>query len=1425
MKPIDTNRVCKSLLLAFLMLFVPTLTIAVNAVSYRSNLGSKTDPTRSEGAVLKGPEDVIFVAPEGTVSTYYMDLRVHDPAVGYINEYHNKVKVTFCENGDVYMPNMLFRNSIKGLMKGKLNDAKDRITFQNKMIIGWGANKQKYYYLRACDASGVLSTKDEFTFVIDKTSGTISGEDGLYLALYFGDDVSEYYAIAGDFKYTPQENVDKQVDSYDFSYTKADDEGTVLNSKAKGYFEGRDFYVKGMNQKYPEAWMKGTLTDDSNVKFLSHQMAFVMKNDDPIVMIAVSKDATGKYTFQEGFELAYDQTAHTLKGLSGSDLIMANVYLNEDQTTNVYQVYNNLSLTLKPLKPATPKDPTFYGFSASDKEFTFVLPSEDVNGEALDTDFLTFRVFMDGKPYTFTKKSYPKLKSDEDLLDIPFAFHDYNTIYSSKFKRYIYFNDIPEGTETLGVEVKYEVKGVTNKSKQLVYNIKTNTSSYSGNEIENRAVFLFSAKSQAKASLHMEFVDPQQTVRIDWGEGNGIEDVTLDENGNVNHTFSKDVEGYHVVTVDVANVKRLSDGDDYEGTPIGVREVNAPQLTDFSITSALIATPDIDFSHLSKLEAVSFNAISSFVAPSSLVSFSLSRSTVAGAPYLTSIDLTRAKGLKKLQIYQASHMLKEIDLTQNKELTSLMISGSSNLSMKPTLTTIKGVKELKNLTYCDLQYNALDFCNLISNQPKAASQYVFQYDNQRFAIPEDKVGIAKVDLSYLYEISDGLIEGTHQSTYDWYLAPETEYDPLYYQVDPSYYEEQNGVFTFKPGAFGEGVQRAKIVCKISNDAYPSYSNSYSAPITVSLVDDNHCFYVIDGAYASYVEPSYEAYTEKEENGQWVFDKRIDNGDKVEPGTHVAVKAVWDYEMIIDNWTINGKVVTDPAAEDKPFRGATLRFVMPEEGSVEVVPNFTAIKVSWKIIAPDGVTDEELDKFAIHVTKTQNGKKEIVSGQRIGSLYGSDTNCADALFTFEASCPNGYKVDKWFVNGIKQESTDATLSYQTDPYEYQLKVEVKLQTEIKRYAVSLSADPSDYAQSTLLKIKNDSGAFEDLTTEFVYDGSTVRAYVKPIDVCKIDKFVVNGSDFQGSIVDAGADGQYIELSINKDTDIVAKMLHTHDVITFAPKGDNATAAKAEIIVTKQEKDDAGNWIDGESVKSGDHLAPGQRVKVLAKYDKRFIIKNWVVNGTTWTDSSAGGVAEVSYDNPIFLEMPSKGDLNIAVELERANMVCFLTVPEGVADGDKDKFSLTVSLDGKVLRGQEMSPGVKAYHVEGIEGKTFKCEAKAMSGYIPQWTVDGNKRSESDFAIDVTAKRNLTIRLEFVKDNAVEQISQEVSVYGGNGQITIVAPSLSHYTIYDVNGALMTQGSIGAYTSEQISVIRGIYVVVVNGVSYKISVDID
>ena len=114
------------------------------------------------------------------------------------------------------------------------------------------------------------------------------------------------------------------------------------------------------------------------------------------------------------------------------------------------------------------------------------------------------------------------------------------------------------------------------------HSFKVNAHSNPVNDIENKAVLLFSPKSQAKASLYIELVDAQEkTIRIDWGEGNGVEKVTLDENGYINHTFSKDVDGYHIVIIDVSNVEILKDGD-YDGAPIGVREINAPKMIAFS---------------------------------------------------------------------------------------------------------------------------------------------------------------------------------------------------------------------------------------------------------------------------------------------------------------------------------------------------------------------------------------------------------------------------------------------------------------------------------------------------------------------------------------------------------------------------------------------------------------------------------------------------------------------------------------------------------------------------------------------------------------------------------------------------------------------------------------------------------------------------
>lgn len=429
--------------------------------------------------VLSGeiPDDVILTPPKGEIKQYYMDYQTHDPVAGFIMSYHNLKKVTFCDNGEVYLPNIVREKTFKSYMKGELNKKDKTISFPSKLIVGWGPNEKKYYYLRPCDKSGKLKNVDNFKFMIDDKTGVIRCEDDLYLALYFGEDIEGYYDIAGEYVYHPKEEIDAKLDSYNMSCTKSYEQDKVLKSKVKGYFDKDRFFVKGLNEKFPQAWMMGT-KKDGKIQFMSRQMSYILYNDDPIVMFAMKDEGEDRYTPLNGFELNYDEKNNVISGLDhNAKIVMANVLFNEDETYEVNQTYDNFKLELTPLTPAIPANPKFNNFSLEEKEFTFTLPSTDKEGvNNLDTDYMTFKVFMDDKPYTFTKAAYPKLK--EDVTDIPFDLNVYGVIMASKFKRYIYFNEIPKDVKTLAVEVTYIVKGTCKRSKRLVYNISTGEQNY-----------------------------------------------------------------------------------------------------------------------------------------------------------------------------------------------------------------------------------------------------------------------------------------------------------------------------------------------------------------------------------------------------------------------------------------------------------------------------------------------------------------------------------------------------------------------------------------------------------------------------------------------------------------------------------------------------------------------------------------------------------------------------------------------------------------------------------------------------------------------------------------------------------------------------------------------------------------------------------
>ena len=98
------------------------LSICVVACGLTASSHAQVKNNAAYGKIrTKAADETLTKAPEGKKTVYLMDLLTHDDAGGNIYDYHNEVAVTFCDNGDVYMPNFVSRKRMKGLLKGKLN--------------------------------------------------------------------------------------------------------------------------------------------------------------------------------------------------------------------------------------------------------------------------------------------------------------------------------------------------------------------------------------------------------------------------------------------------------------------------------------------------------------------------------------------------------------------------------------------------------------------------------------------------------------------------------------------------------------------------------------------------------------------------------------------------------------------------------------------------------------------------------------------------------------------------------------------------------------------------------------------------------------------------------------------------------------------------------------------------------------------------------------------------------------------------------------------------------------------------------------------------------------------------------------------------------------------------------------------------------
>ena len=125
--------------------------------------------------------------------------------------------------------------------------------------------------------------------------------------------------------------------------------------------------------------------------------------------------------------------------------------------------------------PAVPADPTadsWYdcGDESGFSKFYFTLPTEDVDGNIIDSEYLSYSIFIDNgngaELFTFPAEDYTFDLTDEDITEVPYDLYS-NAVDFHNY--YVYMYRTNEGnnplfTKNIGIQVYYTVDGVRSAS-------------------------------------------------------------------------------------------------------------------------------------------------------------------------------------------------------------------------------------------------------------------------------------------------------------------------------------------------------------------------------------------------------------------------------------------------------------------------------------------------------------------------------------------------------------------------------------------------------------------------------------------------------------------------------------------------------------------------------------------------------------------------------------------------------------------------------------------------------------------------------------------------------------------------------------------------------------------------------------------------
>lgn len=228
---------------------------------------------------------------------------------------------------------------------------------------------------------------------------------------------------------------------------------------------GNDVYVAGFSEMAPDDYVPGVIADGK----LSFRSAYILTSNAQkyIRLIGAREgepDESGlpQLVMTPTYEFDVNEAEDCFTLNPAGDYIVEASYFN-------FNMLNGIS-NVKLFRyagdvAATPATPEITMWSEPDRLLQFTVPCSDVDGNFINPDKLTYRLYLDGEPFVFSTDDYQFIETP--MTDIPYDFTEYYDIYSNGETKTVYLH-APEFT-TLEVESTYTVDGDARSSARAFF--------------------------------------------------------------------------------------------------------------------------------------------------------------------------------------------------------------------------------------------------------------------------------------------------------------------------------------------------------------------------------------------------------------------------------------------------------------------------------------------------------------------------------------------------------------------------------------------------------------------------------------------------------------------------------------------------------------------------------------------------------------------------------------------------------------------------------------------------------------------------------------------------------------------------------------------------------------------------------------------